>query len=101
MVSKGADKFVLYPRYFDAKLSRADGRRVPESLAVKGPDAGWVENAARKLGLEPVLEEKAAHPSTPLDRSGRVLVNKDGSKQATLVKVAERMRSSQDARSQA
>jgi len=98
MVSKGADRFVLYPRYFDARLTRAEGRRVPEALAVKSPDAPWIENAARKLGLEPQLEDKAAHSAQPAEKAGRVLVAKKGSKEAVIRMVAERMRASQDAR---
>lgn len=99
MVSKGAERFVLYPRYFDARLTRAEGRRVPESLAVKGPDAPWIENAARKLGLEPQVEEKKAHSALPSDKAGRVLVAKKGSKETVIKMVAERMRAAQDARS--
>ena len=98
MVSKGASKFVLWPAYFDRERSRADGRRVPEAMAVRQPDAPWIENAARKLGLEPEVEEKAVHPSIPHEKSGRVLVAKKGSKEQVLRQVAQRMRASQEAR---
>lgn len=98
MVSKGSDRFVLYPRYFDSRLSRAEGRRVPDALAVKDPDAQWVEAAARKVGLEPQVEEKKAHSSVPFEKEGRVLVAKKGSKEAVIRMVAEKMRASQDAR---
>lgn len=100
MVSKGLDKFVLWPAYFDRERSREQGRRVPESMAVRGPDAPWVENAARKLGLDPTLEDKAVHPSIPYEKVGRVLVAKKGSKEQVLRLVAERMRASQDHREQ-
>lgn len=96
MVSKGADRFALWPRYFDRSLSRSQGRRVPESLAVKAPDSAWVEAVARKLGLDPTREEKAHHPSLPGEVSGRVLVMKKGGKEATLRLVAQRMREGQD-----
>ncbi|MEA3203518.1 MAG: signal recognition particle subunit [Thermoplasmata archaeon] len=95
MVSKGADRFALWPRYFDRSLSRGQGRRVPESLAVKGPDSAWVEAVARKLGLDPQREERAKHPGAP-EVSGRVLVAKQGSKEATLRLVAQRMREGQE-----
>jgi signal recognition particle subunit SRP19 len=98
MVSKGLDKFVLWPAYFDRERSRADGRRVGEALAVTRPDAAWVENAARKLGLDPQIEEKAVHPSIPYEKTGRVLVAKKGSKEQVLKLVGARMRQSQDAR---
>lgn len=98
MVSKGLDKFVLWPAYFDRERSRADGRRVPDSVAVRGPDAQWIETAARKLGLDPQVEEKAVHPSIPYEKVGRVLVTKKGSKEQVLKLVGARMRESQDAR---
>jgi signal recognition particle subunit SRP19 len=98
MVSKGLDKFVLWPAYFDRERSRADGRRVSDSVAVRAPDAPWIETAARKLGLDPQLEEKAIHPSIPYEKAGRVLVAKKGSKEQVLKLVGERMRKSQDER---
>ena len=98
MVSKGSDRFVLWPAYFDRSRTREQGRRVPDAAAVRQPDASWVENAARKLGLDPVLEEKAIHPSLPYEKSGRVLVAKKGSKEQVLKLVGERMRKSQDER---
>jgi len=101
MVSKGADRFALWPRYFDRSLSRSQGRRVPEGLAVRGPDAAWIEAASRKLGLDPLREEKARDPSVPYEAAGRVLVVKKGSKEATLRLVAQRLRETQDSQQQA
>lgn len=98
MVSKGSTQFVLWPHYFDRSLSRAEGRRVSAALAVREPDAKWVEVAARKAGLDASLDEKAHHPSLPYDRPGRVLVAKAGPKEASIGKVAKNMRESQDAR---
>lgn len=100
MVSKGADAFVLWPRYFDRSLSRGQGRRVSGALAVREPDAKWVETAARKAGLEATLDEKAHHPGLPYDRAGRVLVKKAGPKEAAIGQIAKLMRASQDAREQ-
>lgn len=98
MVSKGSDRVVLWPAYFDRSLSRAQGRRVSASLAVKEPDAKWVEAAARKAGFDADLDEKANHPSLPYDRPGRVLVKKAGPKESLVAGVAKHMREAQDAR---
>ncbi len=98
MVSKGSERVVLWPAYFDRSLSRAQGRRVSAALAVKEPDAKWIEAAARKAGFDADLEEKASHPSLPYDRPGRVLVKKTGPKERLLGAVAKHMRESQDAR---
>ena len=95
MVGKGLGKFVLWPHYFDATLSRAEGRRVSQGMAVKGPDAAWIEAVAKRLGLEPEVEEKARHPSVPYESVGRVLVAKKGSKEAVVALVAEKMKAAQ------
>ncbi len=87
MVSKGDDTVVLWPRYFDRSVSRAAGRRVPADLAVKKPDAAWVNSAAKKAGFDPVLEAKAKHPAIPWKVQGRVLVKAD-SKEAAIRKIA-------------
>lgn len=100
MVSKGLDRFVLWPHYFDRNRTRKEGRRVKADLAVKEPDAKWVETAAKRSGLAPELDEKASHPSLPQARTGRVLVSrKGGPKQKVLDDVAAKMRESQDSRS--
>jgi signal recognition particle subunit SRP19 len=98
MVSKGLERFVLWPHYFDASLTRKQGRRVPDTVAVRSPDAEWLETAAKRLDLAPELEEKAAHPSIPYERSGRVLVSRKGPKEAVIRRVGEKLREMQAAR---
>ncbi len=91
MVSKGDDTVVLWPRYFDASVSRAAGRRVSKELAVKKPDAAWVNSAAKKAGLNPELEAKAKHPAIPWKVTGRILIKGKGNKEEVIRKVAEAM----------
>jgi signal recognition particle subunit SRP19 len=91
MVSRGSDRVVLWPCYFDAQLSRAQGRRVPADAAVRGPDARFIEVAAKRLQLDPVVEEAARHPSIPYERSGRVLVAKRQAKQQAILEVGRKM----------
>lgn len=99
MVSKGLDRFVLWPHYFDRSISRADGRRVSDALAVKAPDAKWIEVAAKRCGLDPQVEEKACHPTIHYEKCGRVLISRNGGpKQKLLHDIATKMRESQDAR---
>lgn len=90
MVSKGDDTVVLWPRYFDQSVSRAAGRRVAKDLAVKKPDAAWVNSAAKKAGFDPVLEPKAKHPAIPWKVVGRVLI-KGASKEAAIRRIAQVM----------
>jgi len=71
---RGGRKLRVWPAYFDARLSRGEGRRVPRGLAVRDPQAVDIERAALELGLEPVLVAGAAYSRQPWRRTGVVLV---------------------------
>jgi signal recognition particle subunit SRP19 len=63
----------LYPVYFDATRSRAEGRRVPSSIAVKNPLAREIANACSRLMLPTLLEPDKIHPKD-WSNPGRVKV---------------------------
>ena len=71
--AKYADFQCLYPVYFDASRSRAEGRRVSAALAVKDPLAREVANACSRLGLPTLLEPDKVHPKD-WSNPGRVKV---------------------------
>ncbi|KAK0634679.1 signal recognition particle, SRP19 subunit [Bombardia bombarda] len=52
----------LYPVYFDATRTRAEGRRVSRALAVANPLATEIVNACASLRLMTVLEAGKLHP---------------------------------------
>lgn len=52
----------LYPVYFDAARSRAEGRRVSAALAVRNPLARDIANACSRLRLQTLLEPEKVHP---------------------------------------
>ncbi|OTA91041.1 hypothetical protein M434DRAFT_397526 [Hypoxylon sp. CO27-5] len=56
------DYQMLYPVYFDATRSRAEGRRVSKALAVKNPLAREIAAACANLRLSPVFEAHRIHP---------------------------------------
>lgn len=64
----------LYPIYFDASRTRAEGRRVPSHLAVKNPLAREIATACAALRVSPVFEAMKAHPQDWAN-PGRVRVN--------------------------
>ncbi|KAH6851237.1 signal recognition particle, SRP19 subunit [Chaetomium sp. MPI-CAGE-AT-0009] len=64
----------LYPVYFDATRTRAEGRRVPKSLAVANPLAIDIVQACAGLRLQTVLEAGKIHPKDWAN-PGRVKVN--------------------------
>ncbi|MFB6078029.1 MAG: signal recognition particle subunit SRP19 [Halarchaeum sp.] len=65
---------VIWPAYFDATLSRREGRRVPHSLAVDDPTVDEVAEAVGQVGYDAVIERDVSYPRQHWTASGRVLV---------------------------
>ena len=64
----------LYPLYFDARRSRAEGRRVSSTLAVNNPLAREIADAVWNLGMQLAVEPEKTHPKD-WSNPGRVRVN--------------------------
>ena len=69
--------FILYPQYFDSRISRGEGRRVPRDQAVKAPTAIHVFHAAQAAGFDPELDPDSHHPAFWFHKAGRVLISVD------------------------
>jgi len=91
MVSRGEDKYVVWPIYFDKSVSRLAGRKVSKKHAVEKPSIESIAKAAKSLGLNPVLEKDSAYPSRYWKKEGRILVDKKDSKSNLLTKIANRL----------
>ncbi len=91
MVSRGEDKYVVWPVYFDKSVSRLSGRKVAKKHAVEKPSIEDIAKAAKSLGLNPVLEKNCAYPSKHWKKEGRILVDKKDTKSKILVQIANRM----------
>jgi signal recognition particle subunit SRP19 len=89
---RGRGKLRVWPVYFDASLSRGEGRRVPRSKAIRDPKAEDIEKAAKKLGLNPILEPAATYSKQPWRPVGVVLVDKKGSKTRIINDIAEELK---------
>ncbi|MCD6572763.1 MAG: signal recognition particle protein Srp19 [Thermoplasmata archaeon] len=81
------NKLVLWPIYFDSHMPRY-WRKVPKSMAVSNPSIDEIFKAAKKLGLNPVKEEKA-HPARWWRKEGCILIEKKGKKAEIIKKIAE------------
>ena len=91
MVSRGEDKYVVWPIYFDKSISRLKGRKIAKKYAVEKPTIEAISKAAKSLGLNPKLEIDMAYPSTHWKKQGRILVDKKDSKAKLLKQIANRM----------
>ena len=91
MVSRGEDKYVIYPIYFDKSVSKLAGRKVSKKQSIEKPDIESISKAAKSLGLNPVLEKNVSYPSKHWKKEGRVLVDKKDSKTKLLKQIASRL----------
>ena len=93
MPSRKEGLLVLSPEYFDSRLTRKQGRRVPKNLAREAPTMEAVLNAARAAdpALEPRAEPKKSYSARWHEKRGRVLVKRKFPKQKTLFIVARKL----------
>lgn len=65
---------ILWPAYFDANSSRADGRRVARDLAIPDPTVEEIAKAVQQVGYDARIEREVAYPREPWSETGRVVV---------------------------
>jgi len=82
-------KMVVWPVNLAAGRTRSEGRIVPLRLGLKSPKLEEIEEVARALNLEPIVEQGKAYPKTHWNKTGRVLVNKTGKKGVVIRAIAE------------
>ncbi|MCS7107488.1 MAG: signal recognition particle protein Srp19 [Acidilobaceae archaeon] len=80
-------RVVIWPSYLDEAASRGKGRRVAKELSVRRPTVEEIVQAAKLLGLNPQVEEKAYSRAWWEERL-RVVVDKRGSKGEVLKSIA-------------
>jgi len=85
------DKVIIWPAYFDQTKTRKEGRRVPKSSAVQNPKIAEVAMAVEKLGLTHELVSEAGYPKTSWRKTGMLLVEKKGSKEQVIRKIANKL----------
>lgn len=83
---------LLYPAYFDVRLSRAKGRRVAKKDAIEAPSAQMLFSAVKSLNLDCILELEKSHPRFWYRSGGRVLVEPKLDKPQLMVKVAQKLK---------
>jgi signal recognition particle subunit SRP19 len=85
------DKAIIWPAYFDQAKTRKKGRRVPKSLAVQSPKIQEIKEAAEKLGLKHEIAMETGYPKTPWSKTGMIMVEKKGSKEQIIKKIAKQL----------
>ena len=85
------DKAIVWPAYFDSARTRKEGRRVPKSIAVPSPKFQEIMEVAEKLGLSCQGAAETGYPKTPWVKTGMIMVEKQGSKEQTVRKIAKQL----------
>ncbi len=88
------EQIIIWPAYFDAGKTRKEGRRVSKNLAVPSPKMSEIEEAAGTLGLTNELVPDKGYPKAPWSKSGMLLVEKDGSKEQVVKRIAKQLQKS-------
>lgn len=87
---KDYDRYVIWLDYFDSERKRKGGRRVPLSSATRSPKVDELEEACKRLNLQPSAQG-SKHPRSPLGESGYVSVRKSKPKQALIMRIAKEL----------
>ena len=94
------DKIIIWPAYFDQAKTRNEGRRVPKSLAVHSPKFLEVQEAAQILGLELEVVPGKGYPKTSWMKAGMLLVEKKGSKEQVINRIAKQLQKTRNQQKQ-
>ena len=66
----------MWTGYFDARLGRSQGRRVPQEAAIPTPTLETVASAARAAGITRMRRKpETSHPSRPFTQEGRLEIS--------------------------
>ena len=77
-------KMSVWTGYFDSKLSRSAGRRVPKEASVPNPSLEAVAWAAKAVGISKMKRDTdASHPSRPHLGEGRLVLSTQDALSAT------------------
>jgi signal recognition particle subunit SRP19 len=76
---------IFWPVYFDAKKSRAEGRRVSKKFAIEKISTETLFKAAEQLGYNVEIEKGYNYPRTWWEDPGRVLIDIKGKKKSKVM----------------
>jgi signal recognition particle subunit SRP19 len=78
----------IWPQYLDKNLTLNEGRKVSKEIAVAEPSLSDIERALKRLGLSYNIDKERSYPGKWYEKSGRVLVEWDGTKLELLKEVS-------------
>ena len=70
----------IWLQYLNKNLSLKEGRKISKEDCVKDPSMNEIEKALKRLGLSYNIDKERAYPGKWYEKSGRVLVEWEGTK---------------------
>ena len=92
MVRERDRRKIVWPSYFDVRLSRANGRRVPKAICVEKPDLSMLSEALQSMNLDFEIQKDSSFPARWWRREGRALVDTDIPKMELLTAIGKELK---------
>ncbi len=70
----------IWPQYLNKNLTIKEGRKIAKEYAVKNPTLSDIERAVKRLGLPHSVQKEVSYPGKWYEKSGRILVEWEGTK---------------------
>ena len=70
----------IWPQYINKNLTLNEGRKISKEFAVKDPSLNDIERALKRLGLKYSVQKEVSYPGKWYEKSGRILVEWEGTK---------------------
>ncbi len=80
---------IIWPVYIDSQKTKKKGRRISKKDAVSSPKLREITSAAKKLQLNPEVENNKFYSRSWWESSGRVSVDKKMVKREMLIKISK------------
>lgn len=83
---------VIWPSYFDSRLSRDAGRRARKSYCIEKPDIERLSLVLKSMNLKFEVEKDKKHPARWWENEGRIRVETNMPKSKLIEAIAIRLR---------
>ena len=78
---------IIWPIYFDKKISRNKGRKISLDKAIEKPSLEKIAEAIKKLGYEIEIEKECSYPSFHWKKTGRIIIKNCKEKKSRILKL--------------
>lgn len=83
---------VIWPSYFDSRLSRNAGRRAKKSVCIEKPEIEQLAQVLKSMNLKFEIEYDKKFPARWWEGEGRILVETNISKSELIEAIGNRLR---------